>query len=526
MKGILYLFFTTLKNAVKEFFKRPAKVIAGLFFVAMLVLVIVSGQMGAADSAEEFRPIGELQAIILALYAAMFYLMAHQGLSAGASFYSMADVSLLFSCPISNRLVLLYGLIRQMGTSLLVGLFLLFQYSWVHSTYGLSLGGLVLILVGYALTMFCGQLTAMVIYSATAGDERRRKNAKMIFYIIGAAFAAGILVPALRTGTDFLGGVITSANAKWTVFIPVAGWLRTIPGMAMSGGLLTLGIGLGLTAAYIGILLVIQTRVNSDFYEDVLKATEISFTAITAKKEGKMAEAIPLNVKVGKTGLGPGKDVFFRKHLLEGRRSGFFLFDIMTVMMAVMALIFSYILREEGVLPVFLFTTYLQMFTALTGRWVKELTFPYVYLIPQPAFRKLLCICKENMLKIAVDAVIVMLPAGLFLKAGVAGIIALILARIGFGILFMAGNILVERIFGSLTNKVLIFGLYFLTMILLAAPGAVLGGVLGVVMGGILPGQLSAAVGYGITFIWNLLVSAIIGYCCRNILSCAELNNR
>ena len=80
-----------------------------------------------------------------------------------------------------------------------------------------------------------------------------------------------------------------------------------------------------------------------------------------------------------------------------------------------------------------------------------------------------------------------------------------------------------ERIFGSLTNKVLIMGLYFLTMLLLAVPGVVLG----IVLGTILPiGELASAAGFGVTVFWNLLVAAVVGFCCRNILNCAELNNR
>lgn len=523
MKGIVYLFCTTIKNSLKEFFKRPSKIIAGVFFAAMLVLVIVSGQMGAAESSGGFRPAAELSALVLALYAVIFFLTAYQGLSSGASFYSMADVSLLFSCPISTRRILLYGLVRQMGTSLLVGFFLLFQYSWLHMTYNLSLAGLVLILIGYAATMFCGQLTAMVVYSATAGDQRRQKLARGVLYAVILLCAAGILIPALTEGGNFLEAAVDAANSPWTMAVPVAGWLRSIAGITLGGSVVDVALGFCLAVAYVGALLILQTRVNADFYEDVLKATEISFSAITAKKEGKLAEAIPQNVKVGKTGLGRGKDAFFLKHRLEDRRSRFFLFDIMSVIMAAMALLFSYILRNEGVLPIFIFTTYLQVFTAMTGRWVKELTFPYVYLVPQPPFRKLFSICKQNMLKIAADAVVVMLPAGLILKAGAAGTLALILARMGFGILFMAGNILVERIFGSLTNKVLIMGLYFLTMLLLAVPGVVLG----IVLGTILPiGELASAAGFGVTVFWNLLVAAVVGFCCRNILNCAELNNR
>ena len=278
-----------------------------------------------------------------------------------------------------------------------------------------------------------------------------------------------------------------------------------------------------ITALYVVLLLFLQRKVNPDFYEDVLKATEISQTAITAKKEGKLNDSLPQNVKLGKTGLGSGKDAFFLKHRLEDRRSGFFLFDRMALIMAAMTFLFTFFLKDSGMISIFAFATYLQIFTALTGRWVKELTLPYVYLIPQPPFRKLLSICKENLVKILADAVLVMVPVGLILKAGPIVILTAVLARTSFGVLFMSGNILTERIFGSVTNKGLLVGLYILTMMLLAAPG----GILGIVIGAILSSsEFALPAGLAVSALWNLLIAALVAFCCRGLLNCAELNNR
>ena len=523
MSGIFYLFRTTLKNTIREFFKRPAKIIAGVFFLAMLVLVIISGQMGAADPDTVFRPLSELSAAVLLLYAVLFFIMAFQGFSSGATFYTMADVSLLFSCPISSRRILFYGLVRQMGTSFLVGFFLLFQYAWLHQTYDLSIPGLLLTLLGYALTVFCAQLTAMVLYSATAGREKLQKTAKGIFFLLIVFLAAAVVLPALRSEDGFLAAAVDALNAPWTFALPVFGWLRAVPAVLFGGSLLPLIAGLCLTALYVVLLLFLQGKVNPDFYEDVLKATEISQTAITAKKEGKLNDSLPQNVKLGKTGLGSGKDAFFLKHRLEDRRSGFFLFDRMSLIMAAMTFLFTFFLKDSGMISIFAFATYLQIFTALTGRWVKELTLPYVYLIPQPPFRKLLSICKENLVKILADAVLVMVPVGLILKAGPIVILTAVLARTSFGVLFMSGNILTERIFGSVTNKGLLVGLYILTMMLLAAPG----GILGIVVGAILSSsEFALPAGLAVSALWNLLIAALVAFCCRGLLNCAELNNR
>lgn len=111
---------------------------------------------------------------------------------------------------------------------------------------------------------------------------------------------------------------------------------------------------------------------------------------------------------------------------------------------------------------------------------------------------------------------------GMILSSTPIEIAVCIIARIGFGILFMSGNILTERLLGSLVSKVIIMFLYILVMIVLAAPGIIIAiftassiNILDPIIAGLF-----------ITFIWNVLISGFIIFLCRNILTYAELNNR
>lgn len=279
---------------------------------------------GAADPDTVFRPLSELSAAVLLLYAALFFIMAFQGFSSGATFYTMADVSLLFSCPISSRRILFYGLVRQMGTSFLVGFFLLFQYAWLHQTYDLSIPGLLLTLLGYALTVFCAQLTAMVLYSATAGREKLQKAAKGIFFLLIVLLVAAVVLPAPSFRRQISRRSRRRPERPVDLRPPVFGWLRAAPGRPFRRQPSPSDCRALPHRPYVVLLLFLQGKVNPDFYEDVLKATEISQTAITAKKEGKLNDSLPQNVKLGKTGLGSGKDAFFLKHRLEDRRQRLF----------------------------------------------------------------------------------------------------------------------------------------------------------------------------------------------------------
>lgn len=526
MKGLSYLLRTTMKNSLKDLKNHPAKLILVLFMAAMIVLVFVSGSFTSAADLAQRRDPAELSALILGLYIVIFLLSSLNGFSSGASFYSMSDVQFLFPSPISPRRILLYGMVKQMGTSLVIGFFLLFQYSWLNQLYGLSVLGLVYILLGYCFVMFCAQLTAMAVYTFTSSNEGAKKAVKAVLYLIVIAASAYVAFPLLSDRSDILGTVVSRANAPLLQFFPVAGWSQAFAAGAISGQALPLALGAAAILCYIAGFILLISKSRSDFYEDVLQATEVSFSAITAKKEGKLNDLPQGKVRLGKTGIGKGwgPGVFFHKHMLENRRSKFFLLDNASFMFLIISIAMSFFFREDGgLLAVFFISVYMQLFSSALGRWVRELTLPYVYMIPASPFRKLVSICKENIYKICVEALLLFIPAGLITQSPPADILACIVARVGFGLLFMAGNILTERILGSLNSKTLIISFYFLVMILLCAPGLILGFVLSLVLFAdalVLPFVLL------VTFAWNALVSALVTFLCRDILNYAELNNR
>lgn len=523
MKALTYLLLTIIKNALLELRKKPGQLIFLLVMVGLMAFVFVTGQQVGVS--EQVRDPRELSAILLSLYLFLFVIAVLQGLSSGATFYSMADVNLLFQTPIAPRRILLYGLIRQMGTSLLVGVFLLFQYTTFHVQYGVTIGGLLLILLTYGVTIFCAQLTSMGIYTLTSGSDRRRTAAKAALVLLCAVLGLWIVIPALRAaGNHPLQAAIAAADAPWIAFFPVAGWMKSAAAAAFGGSPWYLLSGFGLAVLYCILFVVLVTRVRADFYEDVLKATEVSFNALTAKKEGRV-EMSPAHVKVGKTGLrgGWGASVFYYKHRLEDRRGRILLLDGMGMLMAACAWIFAFFLRGEGIVPIFAFATYLQVFSTMTGRWIRELILPYIYLLPESPTRKLWMLCRQNISKIVLDSLVVMIPAGLIVGAAPLEILAAVLARTGFGLLFMAGTVLNERILGGMTNKVLVTFFYFLVMLLIAVPGAILGTAAGMLLGQWLP---AVPLGLAVTFVWNLGCSALIIYLCRNLLECAELSGK
>lgn len=524
MTSLRYLLFTTIKNWIKELRKKPGQLVLVLFVVAMFALMVVSTMVSDPTEILDHRNITELYAIIFVVYLFIFLFTTMHGFSSGGSFYSMADVHLLFSTPISSKKILLYGLVKQMGTSLFVGFFILFQYSWLNQIYGITLPGVLLILLGYAIIMFCGQLCAMILYSFTSGNETLKRILKTIFIVVGVLAIAYIGYPLLSESDDILGVAVAQVNSPVLAFFPVGGWIKAAIVGCLSGDFISVLCGFGGTFLFVALLIFILTKTHSDFYEDVLQATEVSFSAITAKKENKTMDVVPKNVKVGKSGLtkGWGASAFYFKHKIEKRRGRVFLFDTMTTIFFIITIVFSFFMKE--IIAIFIFSVYMQFFSAHTGRWVRELTLPYVYMVPQSPFKKLFYVCLEGIEKIIIEAVLLFAIIGVVVQLPVIEVIVCIFARIGFGLLFIAGNFLTERLLGSTGNKFIILGFYFLALLIIIAPGLAIGGVVGFFLAN--TGISVFAVVLGISTVWNILMAGLIAFLCRNVLDCAEINNQ
>ena len=182
----------------------------------------------------------------------------------------------------------------------------------------------------------------------------------------------------------------------------------------MTGDLAMLGAYAALTAAFLAAVVVLIARYDHDYYEDVLRTAEISHSAITAQKEGRVADSAPANVKVGKVGLGGGwgASAVYYKHRVEDRRARRFVLSPTSLVFAAIVIGFAFFMRENGALPVFLMAVYMQMFAEALSRFGRELTKPYIYLIPESSFAKLLAALRQSVVGGSAESVVVFVPGG------------------------------------------------------------------------------------------------------------------
>ena len=466
----------------------------------------------------------------------MMYLMvfAAGSSSSNSPMFTLSDVTLLFPAPLSSNKILVYGLVRQLGLSLVLGFFILFQYSWMHGVYGVEVPGLLLVILGYGLTLFFAQLSSMAgctcAPAATRPPPKRCGTASFgaaaLYGVLGLAACRqspagpgpgrGIGEPAVAAGAGYFGSLPG-------LLFPVSGWSAGLVGAILSGGWAQAGLFALLLLALFGLLLALVLTCKNNYYEDVLETAETAQSAVTAQKEGQLNEVVPKHVKVGKTGLnkGWGASALYYKHRVENRRSGVFFLSNMALIFDAIIIACAFFMKDAGLQGVLAMSTYMQLFTVALGRFNRELIKPYIYLLPEPPLKKLLYAIKESLISDALEAVVLFVILGFILEASPVAMAFCVLARISFSLLFTAGNVVVERVFGMVSSKTLIFLFYFLVLIVMALPG-----IAACVAVSILLPALGVAGALLALAAVNAAIAVLALWLCRNLLQYAELNSR
>ncbi len=519
MKPFLYLVSRKVKNSIREFIRKPSRVLFLLFFLFILIFSFYTSAVSTPPESF-FRDKTEFYAIIFALYTYAFFMTAKNGFINGASMFSMADVNLMFTAPLKEKSVLTFGLFQQLGKSLTLGLFILYQSSLVNNTYGLPISSLFAVLIGYGAVVFLGQMSATLIYALTCSDDGKTKKGKALFYGAFAVFIGILLYNTFTSGAS-VENLVYASREKIMYLFPVSGFVSFAVQGVIEGEFKYLVSGVALFVLLCIVYYITLSKIKGDFYEDVLKATQVSHSAITARKEGKAAENAPRNVRTGKTGItkGYGASVITYKHKKENKRSNPLLLSPASFLMAGFSLIYCLMFSGENV-ALFAINVYTMSMTVCIGRWAKEFTYPYIYLIPESNFKKLLYLLKADIPLLALESLICFIPLILLGSCGVTEGITMTVARFTFGLLFIGVNLILQRFTGDSEKKVFSVMIYFLLTVIFSLPAVAVGVITGMAF------PFNREISYISMAILNTAISLLVIFLCRNVLEYAEYNNR
>lgn len=477
MKAIVWLWYVMAKNTVRQMLKRPGLLLLYILIIGM-VLFSLAGPAPRGDSSAHAQwllgPIGAALGAFVLLYPLF------KGVAEGGTLFLMADVGLLFPSPVRPKIVLAYGIVKQMAAMMLLAAFLLLlQINSLRMWLGLSGFSIAVLFAVVFILLYTINVTSMLVYTLCAAAPARRRWFAAAGYVGVAVVAAAVFYAFTSTGEVAAAARFLADSAPVSYF-PVIGWSKAAF-LAAAGtswvALLPPMLGIFFFAVFVTAAL---SFVSADFYEDVLAATEKRQTMITDNRAGRARD-----IKLFERGFrlkmrGYGAPAIFFRQLSEYARHGFF--DSTTLALIITAVIVRFPMGDQESIfddRYFLFMmAYMMMFFMISfsaaGLWGRELQKPFIFLIPAKPFTKLVFAVLLTPCKFFVDGVLLSLVLILFLGMSVANLPVYALTIAAFAAVYTAGDIFARVIWGDLKTRVGRIFIYLLLSLFLAIPGGIL----------------------------------------------------
>lgn len=518
MSALTYLLAKKWKNIFMVIAKNPIY-LASVLGIGVFYFLSIGLSAALTDGGMIQRDKTEFLAIVIMLYLQVFILLMKNSVESGAAVFVMSDVNMLFPAPFTPMRILRYGLTQQVSYAFLTGILFVTQYPIVTDVYHVSGWEFLIVLIGFAITILLAQSLSMLVFIYTTAEDKKRNVIRVLYYVMMVGMYVYLFAYMAQASGRIMERAIHGINSLPMLLYPVAGWVGMFMyGMLLDKPLYMLG-GLGLlllTAIVIGIVLHFSKQ---DYYEDVLTTAEITRATMSARRDGDPGDVAPRHIKVGKIGIGKGwgASAFFYKHRLENRRSSVWLLSSTGLLFAVIIVGFAWLSGETSLLGLFFLSVYMQMISLSLGRLLKELIKPYIYLVPASSTKKLLYSILEAIPSSLAESLLIFIPLYFLLNESVLRILLCILCRTTFGLLVVAGNVLVERLFNGILPRQVLMILYTVMFMLLSLPGIAAGVGLYLLQPG---SDILCTILIGISVV-NIPMSLLILYLSRNLLESA-----
>ena len=499
MGAVGYLYRKTMVNRIKIALRKPVTyfyVALFLFYVLFLPfsLRVFAAQLGG-DSPEG----------MVTVLTVMAFWMIPGNLIAYAKrkglVYRNSDVHFLFPSPVSPKRVLLYAHLKTLVAQVLMNVFAAVCGGVV---FGVSLWRLAVYFVFSLVVenLLEGSIMILLYGSEKLGEKQRAMVVKGAYGLLLVLVAMGVYWYfqeglSLQAAASFL-------HSDMVKMVPVVGWYIGVLHLLFLG---PDAVNLAVTAAYgilfLGAVLAVwRMKCTGAFYEDAMKFAEDYEEVMKSRKQGDNQKRLGKKQKFGKARViwkGQGARALFYRQLLEYKKSKYFIFDTSTFMALAAGIGVAYLYtRERGsgffetfgpfVIP--MVSGYLIfVFTALNGKWAKELKSPYTYLIPDSAFRKLMNATAMQHVQSLVNACLITVPGGVVMGMAPMEILLCIVFYVVLSANKLYALAVAEVVVGATLGA---FGRQLLQLFIqgIAISAAVVGGVIGMVVGGALQGYL------------------------------------
>ena len=232
MSTIFYMLRKEWKNRLLALFRHPGKLVVYILLVVLLVNSVISTALTPQADLGGFLDLRILHGAYLGVLLLFTVPILLNALQKGTTFFGMSDVNLLFVSPISPKKILAYGLMKQMGRTLLMMFFFLFYGAMMAQTFGIVWTDTLALVVGAAVTLFSVQVLSLLLYNFTNGNPARVRTAKAILYVYLAAIA-GIILLEFTEGGSNMEALLAAVSSPKLEYLPLLGWIK---GACLKGG--------------------------------------------------------------------------------------------------------------------------------------------------------------------------------------------------------------------------------------------------------------------------------------------------
>lgn len=461
MNALAYLLLTSFKNRILSLKKKPIYLVLYGILAIGVVLMIVAMAMSENSNMEK-RPLADIRILYLILVgvvAFFFILFAMSGLEKGASMFSMADVGLLFVAPVSPKKILIYGLVKQMGTTFLSSIFLLYQIANLKTNFNVGGKEILGLMVIYSIVLFFSQLLSMTIYILTNGNKERKRLVKIALILLSVFMVLCVLYFYYIVRLDWWSSIKSITTFLPFQLIPVIGWSSLFFEGIVIGSFIKIVTSLVLFLIFTFVFVTIVARQEGDYYEDVLGITQITYETRLNAKQGKLVNARKVKIKEEQTGIkkGRGANTIFYRHLLEKKRTSRFLFlDFYTVATVTGAVILGIFVK--GVYSGYIVMgalLYIQLFMTMFSKLAFELQKPYIYLMPAKSIHKVIAVSAFTFLKAIFDGVLIFFPLYLLTEISFMESVFLVLSYGASSAVYICYGIILTRLLGTDPDKMI-----------------------------------------------------------------------
>ena len=311
-----------------------------------------------------------------------------------------ADVNLLFPSPLKPQSVMLFRIGMQIGTMIIMGLYLLFQLPNLVFNVGLSVWAGVGLIAAFSMTMFLSTLMQLLTYLLASKYDAVKRFLRPGLVAVLVLIAGGFFTYQRTSGQDYLTAASAFFNAKGTQYVPFWGWMKGFVRACADGNLTGVILFLALLIIGSALLIWFMWQLKVDFYEDAMaKSEEVAelLEAARAKNAGlivKRKKDRSDKLRRENIGHGWGANVFFFKNMYNRFRFAHFGFFTKTLefnlLIAVgVALVCRFSIQTNAVIflaAVFAVTTFMR---SLGNVLEQDTKMDYFVMIPESAWSKM-----------------------------------------------------------------------------------------------------------------------------------------